>query len=277
MILHAQAIIIYILYCIRLWANPWMFFQINNEWFNEKKGFFSKMEMNQLLPKKWQLKTYKIEDIDLDNFNLEFPVFLKPEYGHRSYGVYIVKNKTQLKDCIKEIRGLYIPYIVQGASKYNEEYEITFINNTQAKSSIVYSISEAINKNQQKYIIHSTKNGTQYVEHISDLKNSDIKKIESHISRIPSRVGRISLKSNSIQDIINGDFEIFEINLFLASPLYIQDKEISFTEKCRFMLNYTKDIAKLTKTLRHKKYKHIFWNTLKRYYLIKHTPLTLGK
>jgi hypothetical protein len=31
-------------------------FQINAEWYNKKKGFYSKIDMDARIPKKWRLK-----------------------------------------------------------------------------------------------------------------------------------------------------------------------------------------------------------------------------
>jgi hypothetical protein len=63
---------------------PWYYFQINAEWYNKKKGFYSKIDMDARIPKKWRLKQGYF---DKNNLPETFPVFLKPEWGQNSNGI----------------------------------------------------------------------------------------------------------------------------------------------------------------------------------------------
>ena len=109
--------------------------------------------MNNLLPGKWQLPTFKLVD-PLDwKTPIPFPIFLKPEFGHRSYGVHVAKNMKQYKKIASMVHKSHIPYIIQWASQYKEEYEITYINNVENKQTKVYSIAKAINSKKEQNII----------------------------------------------------------------------------------------------------------------------------
>ncbi len=51
----------FIWYCLKIRTNPWAFFQIHAHFFDVKKGIFSKYDIEQSIPNKWRLKSYKLK------------------------------------------------------------------------------------------------------------------------------------------------------------------------------------------------------------------------
>jgi len=47
----------YIYYCIISFTKPWRFFQLNAKYFNDKKGIFSKYDIEKEIPDKWKLSS----------------------------------------------------------------------------------------------------------------------------------------------------------------------------------------------------------------------------
>ena len=110
--------------CIRQRAVPWHFFQLNSKDFNDAKGIFSKLEMDIHIPEKWRLKQYYY---DREHVPEIFPVFLKPEWGQNSNGIFRVQNKSEYSKVDQHVRHRAIPYIVQHAAAGKEEFEIYYL------------------------------------------------------------------------------------------------------------------------------------------------------
>jgi hypothetical protein len=73
-------------------SKPWRFSQLNKKYFNEEKGIFSKLEIEENIPLKWKLKNLLIKsNKDISSLKEEitkkfsFPIFLKPEWGQNSH------------------------------------------------------------------------------------------------------------------------------------------------------------------------------------------------
>jgi hypothetical protein len=92
---------------------PWYYFQINAEWYNKKKGFYSKIDMDARIPKKWRLKQ---DYFDKNNLPETFPVFLKPEWGQNSNGIIKINNKQDFLNF--DPKNGKIPYILQYAAHF---------------------------------------------------------------------------------------------------------------------------------------------------------------
>ena len=104
-----------------MYVLPWNFFQLNSTYFNEAKGIFSKLEMDNYIPRQWRLKQYYF---DRDVVPDSFPVFLKPEWSQDSIGITCVQNEVEYRSFSGQAKKAAIPYIVQQAASGRQEFEI---------------------------------------------------------------------------------------------------------------------------------------------------------
>ncbi len=126
-----KLIFYYIAWSIRLRIPPWYYFQINAEWFNQSKGFYSKIDMDARIPLKWRLEQ---DYLDKNNPPKDFPVFLKPEWGQNSNGIVRLDSLDEFMAF--DAKESKIPHIVQQAAVEAQEYEIFYIRD--ADRSIKY-------------------------------------------------------------------------------------------------------------------------------------------
>lgn len=115
----SRLIFYYIYWSLRLGIPPWYYFQINAEWYNKKKGFYSKIDMDKRIPLKWRLNQ---DYLDKNNPPCKFPVFLKPEWGQNSNGIKRIDSRDEF--LAFNHKKSKIPYIVQEVAIEMQEYEI---------------------------------------------------------------------------------------------------------------------------------------------------------
>jgi carbamoylphosphate synthase large subunit len=129
---------------------PWYYFQINAEWYNKKKGFYSKIDMDARIPKKWRLKQ---DYFDKNNLPETFPVFLKPEWGQNSNGIIKINNKQEFLN-FDQTNGK-IPYILQYAAHEEKEYEIFYIRDAANKKCLsTLNITQSLNRSDERYPVN---------------------------------------------------------------------------------------------------------------------------
>lgn len=276
--LRIKIVLYYIFNCFRLKVLPWNYFQINWWFFNEKKWIFSKIEIEKDIPKKWKLKSlninFPINDKKISQLENElwFPLFLKPEWWQNSFWIIAVKNKKELIKNLNKISKSKISYIAQQAANYSKEFELFFIKDPDDfnKTKLI-SWVESKNKSGIKQYINWVDLNTTYHNILWKLKKSEISKINKNINKLQNfKLWRIWLKADSINDLIEGNFEIFEINIFIPFPLHLLDKNISNLDKNKFIIDFTYSLAKLTKNINFTWIKkNIFFPKIKKYYCFK--------
>lgn len=260
----------YIVHCIKLRVNPWNFFQLNADYFNRKKGIYSKHDINRLIPAKWRLGQY------IDNksyFPAEFPVFLKPEWGQNSYGIHRADSLLDLKRIRKTTLTSNLTYLVQEAAQEQRELEVFYVRDADKPFNYaVLSITEVKNQKVAKFPINGVHNPyCYYRDRTPELSEEQLDKVWRHISKIGQfRMARVGLKTNSDEDLIRGRFHIVEINLFTPMPLNLLDIHVGWNEKIQFIKQAMYHIAKnTTKVLTNRNQESIFFKKVVMHYKVK--------
>lgn len=236
----------YIIWSIRLGIPPWYYFQINAEWYNKEKGFYSKIDIDKCIPIKWRLKQ---SYLDRNNIPSEFPVFLKPEWGQNSNGIIRINNSQDFLNFRTKAK---IPYIVQYAAHESKEYEIFYIRDAEYKNQFsTINITQSINHSNERYPINGIYNNAMIYRDIThDFSHHKFRAIlQKHLKELPNfRIARIGLKANSKADLLAGLFHIIEINLFAPFPIHLLDNSVSKKTKYSFIKNNMKHLVKVSNT-----------------------------
>lgn len=270
--LVTKLITYYILWALRYGIPPWYYYQMNASFFNAKKGIYSKLDIDRLIPQKWRIPQYYLNNSVSPT---QYPVFLKPEWGQNSYGIKVINNAVDYKNAQNTLAKTKIPYIVQEQANGHHEYELFYIQDpSDAEQHCCFTISETINTT-DKTPINSTHNpNTQYKDLSDSFNKEELEKIKSHLKKLPNfRIARVALKAESKESLISGDFDIIEINLFAPMPLNLLDPKHSDQYKNAFIVKNMKQLALLSKNIPKTHFKpFVFCKTVLRHYQIK-TPI----
>lgn len=235
----------YLYFCLRHRAVPWKFFQLNCRYFNVEKGFFSKLEMDMIIPKRYRLPQYLFSPREIPQ---RFPVFLKPEWGQNSNGIVRIDDTEQFKAFSQNNRKLRLPYLVQQAAPEGREFEIYYLRSPHDERQYSFlSITEVVNSSSERHPVNSIHNRlTSYVEITSDFTKEELQKIWKRVRNIGGfRMARVGVKADDLRSLMNGSFKIVEINLFLPMPLVLFADNVAADRK----LSYIKEIMELTAKL----------------------------
>ncbi len=249
MIMRIMFVAVYILTCVRILAAPWRYFQLNAKYFSIKKGIFSKIDIDGLVPEKWRLS--QVYD-DGQSIPEKFPVFVKPEWGQNAFGIWRADNAKDLAKIRKKIAKSKTAYIIQEAARETREFEIfTIPNHEDSSEYAVLTITEAVNSEEEKYPINSINNkNTSFHEITHKFNESELKQIWSYVREIGDfKISRVCVHADSRQDMVAGRFHLIEINLFVPMPINLLDKSYTWRDKTRFILNSMMALAQVTKTL----------------------------
>ncbi len=274
----------YIWKCLLKGTNPWKYFQLNAEYFNEEKGIFSKVEIDQHIPEKWRLKLWELpKSGDPSSWKSEilsrfdFPFFLKPEWGQNSHGIFRINSESDLDKALQSIDTGIIPYFCQAAGTGSKEIDIFFIRSPENPRQLsMLSLTESQHAQGEKFPILSILNDTKYQDLtplLSNEQQQELSKICTSIGKF--NMGRIGTKCDSLEELCNGNFKIIEINIYLPLPISLCDPNMSDEDQEFFLEAFTEELATAASKLPKKKHKNIFWNkTLTHYKIKKKTPFT---
>ncbi len=245
-----RLIFYYIFWSIRLGIPPWYYFQINAEWYNKNKGFYSKIDMDARIPKKWRLEQNYLDKNNLkNNLPKTFPVFLKPEWGQNSNGIIKIDNQQDFLNFNPESEK--IPYIVQYAAHEKQEYEIFYIRDAdnQARLSTL-NIAQSINHSGERYPVNSIYNkNTIYQDITPDFCAKELDILQTYLQELPPfRIARVGLRADSKEALLSGSFHIIEINLFAPFPIHLLDNSIPKKSKYKFIKDNMKHLVKVSAT-----------------------------
>jgi hypothetical protein len=260
----------FILHCLRLRVNPWRFFQLNASYFNKQKGIYSKQDINWLIPARWRLG----QQFDTKSYiPKSFPVFLKPEWGQNSYGIYRADSFNDLRQIRNTTTSSELTYLVQEAAREAREFELFYIRDAESPGDFaVLTITEVKNNKENRYPIngvHNTHSG--YTDYTTEFNGKKSRILWEHISKIGHfRIARVGLKADSEEDLLAGRFHIVEINLFTPMPLNLMDKNKAWLEKVGFIKKAMLHIAKNTaKVFKQSEEENIFFKKLIMHYKVK--------
>jgi hypothetical protein len=244
----------YLWACLRYWVIPWNYFGLNSRYFNKKKGIFSKLEMDAVIPEHFRLRQYLYDPAKLPR---RYPVFIKPEWGQNSNGIVRVHNKKAYRAFQRGINATDMPFIVQAAALEKKEFEIYYLRSPDnGKNYAFLSITEVTNTCKNHHPINSIHNPcTVYSDITHTFSEKELQAIWFSLQKIGRfRMARVGLKANGRMEILGQEFHIVEINLFLPMPLVLLTKNVGLGEKNKIMKKSMSLAARLTKTIPRKEY-----------------------
>jgi len=248
-----------IFYSIRFGTNPYRYFQINAPWFNKEKNIFSKLDIDTHIPERWRLPQAAVTDQYSPS---SFPIFLKPEWGQNSHGIHRIDSIADW-ETNKEIWNSSFSYIAQHAAPGQCEYEVFYVRDAESREDFAtLSISKAENNSGLRYPINSIRNPeTTYKHCTEEFNETELAQLWSMIGSIgPFNIARACCRADSNADLLAGDFDIVEINLFVPMPLLLLDDTIEWQSKKKFVQSMGRQLALLIKNIpKNQPYYEIFF------------------
>jgi len=234
--------------CVRYAANPWRYFQLNAPWFNNEKKIFSKLDIDQSIPQRWRIPQ---EPLNANRVPSSFPVFLKPEWGQNSRGIVRVDSAEQWQQQLESLNEKFF-YIVQQAAQGKEEFEIFYLRDPKNLDSYAQmSISRVKNIEKTAFPINSIRNPHTTYNHCTDAFNeAELQQLWSMLNELGQfKIARVCCRCDSRAALLEGNFEIVEINLFVPMPLVLMDPAVEQQEKTKFVRAMTRNLALLIKVI----------------------------
>ena len=260
MILRSAIVLLYILSCALLRARPWRYFQLNADYFNQSMGLFSKQEINDLIPLQWRLTQFRDDGITLPE---QFPVFVKPEWGQNSIGVFRIEDAKQLNQFRSVNTNNPTSSIIQQPGTGTQEIEIFFVDtgNDPHLPSLM-SITHVVNDSSDRLPVNSIYNPhSHYCDITQRLDNQQRLQLWQHLKRIGKfRIARVGVRTECLEELIAGKFKVIEVNLFVPFPLSFLCPHMGWRKKTKLMLRMVWSMAQATKELpKHIPSKSIFF------------------
>ena len=260
--MHIRLLLIFslIFYCVKIRANPARYFQLNAPYFNRSKGIFSKLDIDRLIPQRWRLKQSADNGLVKD---FTYPVFVKPEWGQNAYGIRRADSQQELCDIRRQVADSKMPRIIQEAAREAREFEVFYILSAADETkAAVLTVSEALNVDKKLFPINSINNANTFYRELTDsLSQQQLDAIWAHM-RSFGRFGisRVGLRADSIDDMVNGDFHVIEINLFVPMPINLLDPGKTLKQQVAAVLNTTWHLAQIVKHIpKEQEYQSVFF------------------
>ncbi len=278
MFIRIAQVCLYIIFCTLLRVGPWRYFQLNAKYFNRNKGIFSKLDIDQLIPPRWRLPQWVDHSGAIPQ---AYPVFLKPEWGQNSKGIQRADNLQEFEQLRLLKPNSHVQYLVQQGAKQKIEFEIFIIpqaldisskNNTSKQPLGTLSITQVSNRSDEEFPINGIYNSATEYSDVSDQLSAEQKQHLYCLLRTisPFNISRIGLRANSIADVLAGDFNIIEINLFFPMPLVLLCNNVSIFKKWQFIVTNMWLLAKVTKAMeKDQPFKDIFFKKMGFFYQVK--------
>lgn len=242
-------VLTYILCCVRIATAPWRYWQLNAHYFSKEQGVFSKMSIDELIPDRWRLaQAFDSETYTPD----QFPVFLKPEWGQNAHGIHRADDLAQLVKLRANLECQPQRYLVQQAAPGQREFELFSIDEDREDGKHdVFTVTEAIN-NSEIYPINSKYNrSTRYSDITGEFDAEQRVAMSGYLSQIGKfGISRMAVRAESTEALVNGDFHIIEINLFLPMPINLLDGDYTWQQKWAFIQPAMMSLAKSTKLIK---------------------------
>ena len=142
-------------------------------------------------------------------------------------------------------------YLLQQAAPEQREFEIFSIDaNRHDGQHDVFTITEAINSRERFPINSKYNKHTRYTDITDQFSSDQQATIASYLSEIGQfGISRMSVRSNTVDDLVAGQFHVIEINLFLPMPINLLDSEYSWPQRWRFIRNTMMSLAHATKLI----------------------------
>ncbi len=241
-------VLTYIVCCARIATAPWRYWQLNARYFSEDQGVFSKLSMDELIPDRWRL----VQQIDGDTVApATYPVFLKPEWGQNAHGIHRADNLTDLTNLRARLKDQPQRYLLQEAAPGLREFELFSIDaNRSDDNHDVFTITEAINDREDFPINSKYNRFTRYADVTDQFSLEQQQQIAGYLSEIGQfGISRMSVRANTNEDLIAGNFHVIEINLFLPMPINLLDESYTWTARWKFIRTSMMSLARATKLI----------------------------
>ena len=249
MLTRILLVLSYITWSFRFRIGPWKYFQLNANYFNEDLELFSKLDMDSQIPEKWRLAQFVDQTGRLPE---SFPVFIKPEWGQNSQGIVRADNEEQLNQHRQQRQKNGPSYLIQAAAEGLREFEIFYIPGAQTdQSSAIISITETCNSSNDAMPINGINNrDTSYRSCMSELNAQQVEKIEHIFGSIGDfKIARYCARADSLQALLDEQFSIVEVNIYVPMPLILLVKSIGFKEKVDFIFSTMRQLALVAKDI----------------------------
>lgn len=243
----------------RCGAIPWNFFQLNSDYFNEDKGIFSKLDLDDLIPDQWRLQQ---EPFDPGRIPADYPVFAKPEWGQNGLGIVRLGSEKEFLNFIPRASRSTVPYILQQAARGSREFEVYYLRSPASPDAYdAFFITEVINRQRTFQPINSVHNpDTSYFDITSIFARGQLQSLWSLVEGIGRfKMARLCLKANSPWELLAGRFQVVEMNLFLPMPLVLLAGNVAQADKAALVRQLMETVARLVGTLPKRKKKFIFF------------------
>lgn len=258
-----------IAYSLYYRTRPWNFFQLNSDYFNGEKNIFSKLELNQYIPKQWRLR----QVVDDGKIALEFPLFVKPEWGQNSHGVHAAKDFAELSSIRQKRKSNSVTYLLQEAAKELLEFEIFYIRAAEDLDDFaILSVTETVNRSSENLPVNGVNNrNSSFLDRTKRLSEQELHNLWVMMKKIGFfRIARVGVRANSIEELLAGHFHVIEVNIFLPMPLVLLDSQKGWPEKFQIIRDSMKCAAQLAgNDFRPQKRYPIFFHKLVAHYKVK--------
>lgn len=246
MMLSYLMVIVYIACCIRVATKPCCYFQLNSPFFDERKGVFSKLKLDEFIPLAWRLAQRYDDGVSMPD---RYPLFVKPEWSQNAAGVYRADNHEELQQIRQKTRHSRANYLLQEGAIEGNEYEIFSIpHHRSAHRYVVLTVTQACNQSETNPVNSIHNENTRYVEITEQFSAAQLEQLWEMVRCIGVfKISRVSVRADSLSALLRGDFHVIEINLFLPMPIHLLDKRYTVTAKYHLVWNYMMYLALLTK------------------------------
>jgi len=260
-----RMILWYIFSCVRQGVKPWLYFQLNADYFDSQKKIFSKLRIDQDIPEQWRLPQ---SVLTAETKISQYPVFVKPEWGQNSYGIQVLHSDVELA-MFKQTKPEN--YIFQQAATENMEIEIFYIRKAKTDDYAVLKVVRVHNAAADANPVNSIHNHYTRYQDVSDqLSRADKEKLWAYLKTMGYfRFARVGLKTNTMAELLQGQFHVIEINAFAPMPLHLLDPTLSRKAKHQFISHSMPELVKMTAEIpKEQVRKRIFFNVVRRHYQI---------
>lgn len=227
------------------------------------------MDLDQIIPKELRLDQYAY---DPDTYPKQFPVFLKPEWGQNSKGILYAECEKDIDELKDRVARVDVQYIVQEAIKFQQEYEIFFLRCADDPGRYAsFSITRVDNSGSEDHPINSVHNPeTHYYDVTGNLSDAEKEILWQRFEKIGEfKMARFGVKTDSFSTLVEQQFKIFEINVYLPMPLVLLAENVENSTKFHLIGRLMNDAARLVRTIQsHEIEPWIFFKKLKAHYKV---------
>lgn len=238
----------YILFCARFATRPCKYFQLNARFYDREVGVFSKLGIDELIPAEWKLAQFADDGAHEPQ---RYPVFIKPEWSQNARGVCRADNAGELQRIRANIRASQstVKYLIQEAATEKREYEIFSIRaHDDPQRYAVLTVTEARNEHENHPVNSVYNRNTRYVELTDSFTAAQLQQLWNIARRIGDfAISRVSVRADSVDDLLRGALHVIEVNLFLPMPLNLLDARRSTRAVCALAITYMRHLALATK------------------------------